>query len=71
MNGYQSRVDGWWRSNLGKMQSQLVAGELLEICSHALSTRLDIGRIHWVQLSRYVASKKDWSLENCMKEQAM
>ena len=33
-------------------ESQLVAGELLDVCTCALSTRLAIGKMHWVQLSR-------------------
>ena len=53
-----------------KWESQLVAGELSDVHTCTLSTRLDVGKICWVQLSRYAVSKKDWSLENCMKEQA-
>ena len=61
--------DKWWTAIWHECKTLLVAGELLEICSHALSTRLDVGRIHWVQLSRYAASKKDWSSKIAQKSQ--
>ena len=52
-----------------KWESWLVAGELLDVCTCTLSTRVDVGKIHWVQLSKYAVSKKDWPSENCMKGQ--
>ena len=50
-----------------KCESWLVAGELLDVCTCTLSTRLAIGKMHWVQLSKICVSKKDQPSENCVK----
>ena len=51
-----------------KHETQSMAGKLLDVCIHALSTRMSAGRCVGTTYLKYVVSKKDWPSENCAKE---
>ena len=54
-----------------KQETLLVAGELLDVCIHALCTRRAVDGCIGNTYLKYVVSKKDWPLENCAKGPTM
>ena len=62
-------IENEWQTAIWhKCETLLVAGELLDVCTCTLSTRMAVGRCVGNSYLKYVVSKKDWPSENCMKE---
>ena len=59
--------DEWWTAIWHKCRTLLVAGELLDVHKCALSTRMAIGKMHWVQLSKICGQQERLAFEKLHK----